>query len=203
IKDVTFPFEYHAQVLGEAAHRRTTLRPLYPYMAAAAILMFLLLQAALGSWRLAMLSLLGVPVAFAGGLLAAWVGGGLFSLGSLLGFVTVLGLSTRTGIMLVGHFQHLQRNEGEHFGKTLVARGVRERFTPIVATTVITLLLILPFVVRGDIAGLEILHPAAVVVLGGLIVSTVFMLLVVPAIYLRFGAGSADPDPLRLAAKVA
>jgi Cu/Ag efflux pump CusA len=115
----------------------------------------------------------------------------VFSLGSLLGFVIVMGLATRIGIMLVRHLQYLEQCEGESFGEGLVRRGLREQFTSIVATTVIIGLLVLPFVVLGDVAGLEIAQPTAVVVLGGLVTSILVPLMAVPALYLRFGANTA------------
>ena len=129
IKDMTFPFEYHAQVMGEHFAQRAALRPVYSYMAAAALVGFLLLQAALGSWRLALLAIAGVPVALLGCFLAVLASDGVFTLGSLLGFVTVLGLSVRNGVTLVRHFQSLEL-QGVPFGEALVQRGVRERLAP-------------------------------------------------------------------------
>ena len=190
IKEVVFPFEYHARVLGQYVERRAALRALYSYLFAAAVMIFLLLQAALGSWRLAGLSIIGVPVAALGGLLAVYLGSELFSLGSLLGFVAVLGLAARNWIMLVKHFQYLEQHEAEH-GSSLVLRGAGERLPSVVATAITIDLIVLPFVVLGDVAGLEILHPAAVVILGGLVTSTVLTLFVIPALYLRFMAKTA------------
>lgn len=201
LKDVAFPFEYHALVRGEYIERKAAFNSLYSYFAAAAVLIFLLLQAALGSWRLTLLSAMGVPIALLGGLLAVLAGGGVFSLGSLLGFVTVLSLTVRNDIMLVRHFQDLERHEGAH-GAALVTRGVRDRFAPIVTTAITTGLLALPFVALGDVAGLEIAHPAAVVILGGLVTSTMLSLFVVPALYLRFGS-SPVADPLGFGAETA
>jgi Cu/Ag efflux pump CusA len=190
IQDVAFPFEYHALVRGEHVERRAVLNSLYGYFVTAAVMIFLLLQAALGSWRLAVLAVMGVPVVVLGGLLASYVGGGVFSLGSLLGFVTVLGLSVRNDIMLIRHFQHLARHEGEQ-GILLILHGVRECLPPIVATAITVGLLALPFVVFGDVAGLEIAYPAAVVILGGLVTSTLLALVLVPALYRRFGFAPA------------
>jgi Cu/Ag efflux pump CusA len=198
IKDVSFPFEYHAQVLGEHFSRRAAFRSLRGYLIAASIIAFLVLQAALGSWRIAILSIVSVPVVLLGCFLAAAIGGGEFSLGSLLGVAAVLGLTTRHCIMLVRHFQHLEQSEGEPFGEALVMRGVRERFSSIVATAITVGLFFLPFVVLGDIAGLEIVHPMAVAILGGIVASTLFTLGAVPALYLRFGAGAAAAGKLGL-----
>ncbi len=187
IKEGAFPFEYHAEVLGEHVERQAAVASLYGYLVAAAIAVVLLLQAALGSWRLAGLVIVGGPVATLGGFVAAYLGGGVLSLGSFLGLVAVLGLAVRNGIMLIKHFQYLEQHEPVN-SSSLVAQAVGQRLTAIVATAITTGLIALPFVVFGDVAGLEILHPAAVVILGGLVTSTILTLFVIPALYPRFVA---------------
>ena len=193
IKEINFPFEHHARVLGEHFAEREAISSLYNYLAAAAVLIFLTVQVALGSWRLALLAIAGVPVALLGGFVAVLLGGGNFLLGSLLGFIAVLALAVRHGIGLVRHFQALQ-SQGVAFGEALVQRGVRERFPAIVSSALVTALLVLPFVVLGDVAGLEIVHSAAVVMLGGMVSVVLLSLLCIPALYLRFGAGAAQED---------
>jgi Cu/Ag efflux pump CusA len=188
IKQVTFPFEHHAEVLGEYKEQRAALLSIYSYMAAAAVLMFLLTQAVLRSWGLTALSLLGVPIAVLGGLAAIVITKGTFSLGSVLGLVAVFALTVRQGISLIAHFQYLQLHEGELFGEALVRRGIREQFSSIMASSATTLVLMLPFAIFGDVAGLEIASPIAVVMLGGVVTSTLAILFVLPALYLRFGA---------------
>jgi Cu/Ag efflux pump CusA len=184
---VPFPLGYHAEVLGEAAERRAVNRRLLGYALVAALTVFLLLQAAFGSWRLATLFFLTLPMALVGGLLAAYAGVGVISLGALVGFFTVLGIAARNGILMITHFQHLERHEGETFGPELVLRGAQERLAPILMTASATGLALFPLVLFGDIPGHEIEHPMAVVILGGLITSTLLNLFVVPALYLRFG----------------
>ena len=152
--------------------------------------MFLLLQAAFGSTRLAILSFLTLPSALVGGVLAAWIGTGVISLGALVGFFTVLGIAARNGIMMINHFQHLERYEGEPFGADLVIRGARERLAPILMTALATGLALVPLAIAGDLPGHEIEHPMAIVILGGLITSTLLNLFVVPSLYLRFGKPS-------------
>jgi len=191
IKDVKFPFEYHAEMQGEHEERRAFLRSTYGYMAAAAVLIFLVVQAAVGSWRLAALSLVGVPIALLGSFIAVAIADGAFSLGSLLGLVTVLGLTVRQGLGLVSRFQDLERQEGMGFGEELIRRGLAEQLNAILASSAVTALVVLPFVVMGDVAGLEIAHPIAVVVLGGIVTSLLAILFVAPALYLRFGRNSA------------
>jgi Cu/Ag efflux pump CusA len=127
-----------------------------------------------------------------GGVLAAFFGGGAISLGSLVCFFTVFGIATRSGMMLISHFRHLEQSEGESFGPRLVLHGARERLGPILMTALATGLAILPFVLFGDIPGLEIMHPMAIVILGGLVTSTLLSLFILPALYLRFGS---SPEP--------
>ena len=121
-----------------------------------------------------------------GGVIAAYMGSGIISLGSLVGFLTVLGIVARNGIMLISHYQHLEQFEGEPFGPGLVIRGARERLIPIMMTVLTTGLVLVPLILAGEIPGNEIEHPMAVVILGGLITATLLNLFVVPALYLRF-----------------
>jgi Cu/Ag efflux pump CusA len=118
--------------------------------------------------------------------LAALGTGGIVSLGSLVGFLTVFGIAARNGIMMISHFQHLEEVEGEPFGRNLVLRGAAERLSPILMTAGATAFALVPLVVAGTIPGHEIEHPMAIVILGGLATSTLLNLFVVPPLYLRF-----------------
>lgn len=187
IKNVSFPLEYHAQVLGDSAGPEATVMRLVGFGIAAAIGIFLLLQAAFGSWRLASLVFLCLPLALVGGELAALIDGGTFSLGAIAGLFTVFGLAARNGVVLITHYQRLQQEEAEPFGAGLVLRGSQERLAPILITASATALAFLPLVVLGDGPGYEIVHPMAIVVLGGLVTSTLLSLFIVPAVYSRFG----------------
>jgi CzcA family heavy metal efflux pump len=187
LEGVNFPLGYRAEVLGEFKERQAARKNMMLYGIGAGIAIFLLLQASFRSWRLATLSFLTLPMALVGGALAAYLGGGVLSLGSLVGFFTVFGIAARNGILMINHFQHLEQHEGETFGPHLVLRGARERLSPILMTTLATGLAIVPLVAAGDIPGHEIEHPLAVVVLGGLFTSTLLNLFVVPSLYLRFG----------------
>ena len=157
------------------------------YAIAAALGIFLLLQVSFRSWRLATISFLTLPMALVGGVLAAFLSDGIISLGSLVGFLTVLGVAARNGIMLISHYQHLEEHEGEPFGPNLVLRGARERLAPILMTALASALALLPLVLAGQIPGHEIENPMAVVIMGGLITSTLLNLFVVPSLYLAFG----------------
>jgi len=192
IQSVEFPLEYHPELLGEFAERQEAQNRLLVFGLGAVGVVFLLLLAAFGSARLATLSLLTLPSALVGGLLAAFLTGGIISLGSLVGFFTVLGIAARNGIMMINHFQHLERFEGEAFGPGLVLRGASERLSPILMTALATGLALVPLAIAGDIPGHEIEHPMAIVILGGLITSTLLNLFVLPSIYLRVARPRAE-----------
>lgn len=138
------------------------------------------------------LVVVSLPFALVGGVTAALGAGGVLSLGSLVGFVTVLGIAARNGIMLVSHYRHLEAEEGQAFGSDLVLRGSEERLAPILMTALATGLALLPIVVGGNKPGHEIEHPLAVVILGGLVTSTILNLFLMPALYLRFGKSKGN-----------
>jgi Cu/Ag efflux pump CusA len=193
LDDVEFPVEYYPALLGETVEREAAEERMLSFALAVAVGILLLLQAAFRSWRVAALFFLALPMALAGGVVGALLDGATISLGTIIGFLGVLAIAVRHGIVLIKHYQRLEEQEGELFGPALVLRGTRERFAPIVITAVTTAAAMVPLVALGDLAGLEIVHPIAVVILGGLVTATVFNLHVVPALYLRFGA-KREPD---------
>jgi len=200
LESVKFPTQYHAEVLGESTELNAAQKRLLLFGAIAAIGIFLLLQAALGSMRLAVLTFLLLPMGLVGGVLAVKLGDGVLSLGSLVGFMTVFGIVARNGILMISHFQHLERYEGETFGPALVLRGAKERLAPILMTACATGLALVPLAIAGSIPGHEIEHPMAIVILGGLVTSTLLNLFVLPSLYLRFGRSR---KALRAAAQAA
>jgi Cu/Ag efflux pump CusA len=185
---VQLPLEYHAEVLGEQAELQAAQTRSLTVVVAVAIGILLLLQSVYQSWRLALLSFVTLPSALVGGLLAVYASGGVISLGSLIGFLAVFGLAARNAIVMINRYQDLERSEGEAFGLGLVMRGAQERPTAILMTALATGLMLLPALVLGDIPGLEIIRPMAIVMLGGLVTSTLFSLFVIPTLYLSFGA---------------
>jgi CzcA family heavy metal efflux pump len=184
---IEWPTGYNPQLLGEYQERQAAEGRLFLFAIVAAAGVFLLLQASFRSTRLAILSFLTLPSALVGGILAAWATTGVISLGSLVGFFTVLGIAARNGIMMINHFQHLETVEGEPFGPGLVIRGAKERLSPILMTALATGLALVPLAIAGDLPGHEIEHPLAIVILGGLVTSTLLNLFVLPSLYLRFG----------------
>jgi Cu/Ag efflux pump CusA len=191
---IDYPLEYHAEVLGDYQDRTGAERRLLFFGLAAALGIFLLLQAAFSSWRLAIATFFCLPVALAGGVIAAWIDGGNITLATVAGLLGLLAIAIRQVLMLVGRFQHLERTAGLDLDHELVERGTQERFGPIITTAALTALALLPIVVMGSIAGQEIVKPMAVVIIGGLITTTLVTLFVVPAVYLRV-ARPTEPEP--------
>jgi Cu/Ag efflux pump CusA len=139
------------------------------------------------SGLLARIVLGNVPLALIGAVIALWLTGQPLSVASMVGFITLTGIAARNGILMISHFQHLERYEGEPFGPGLVLRGAKERLAPILMTALATALALVPLAVPGAIPGHEIEHPMAIVILGGLVTATMLNLFVLPSLYLRFG----------------
>jgi CzcA family heavy metal efflux pump len=186
-KDVTFGPEYFPEFLGEYAARQESSQRLLALSALSLVGILLIIHLDFQSVRLTALVFLTLPFALIGGVMGAMMGGGVLSLGSLVGFVTVLGIAARNGIMLVSHYRHLELEEGEPFGPGLVLRGSVERLAPILMTALATGLALVPLAVSGNKPGHEIEHPMAVVILGGLVTSTLLNLFLLPALYATFG----------------
>src|SRR5207249_8177862 len=147
----------------------------------------LLLSIVFGNPRNLLLVLVNLPFALIGGVLAVFATGGSLSLGSLVGFVTLFGITTRNSIMMISHFEHLVKEEGMTWGLQTAIRGASERLLPILMTALVTALGLLPLAIGAGEAGREIEGPMAMVILGGLLTSTVLNLLVLPTLALRYG----------------
>ena len=194
-RQLDFPREYHPEFLGEYAAREESQNRLLALAALSLLGILLIIHVDFRSIRLTALVALTLPFALIGGVVGAIFGGGVLSLGSLVGFVTVLGIAARNGIMLVSHYRHLELEEGEPFGLDLVLRGSEERLAPILMTALATGLALVPLAWAGNKPGHEIEHPMAIVILGGLVTSTVLNLGLMPALYLAFGkAGGRAED---------
>ncbi len=184
---VPFSTGYHPQVLGEYAALKESRQRLWTTGALCLVGVLLLIWIEFRSRRITTLVGVSLPFALVGGVMAVALTGGVLSLGSLVGFVTVIGIAARNGIMLLSHYQHLERHEGMAFGRELVLRGAEERLVPILMTAACAGLALVPLIVAGDAPGHEIEHPMAIVILGGLISSTALNLLLLPALYARYG----------------
>jgi CzcA family heavy metal efflux pump len=192
VRSIPFARGYHPEILGEYAAQEASKRRILAISVLALIGIFLILHADFNSARLALLVFAGLPFALIGGVLSAVISGGVFSLGSLIGFVTVLGIAARNSIMLISHYKHLELQEDQPFGFALIIRGAKERLAPILMTAMTTALALLSIVVGGNRPGQEIEHPMALVILGGLVSSTLLNLLVMPVLYWKFGKARAS-----------
>ena len=191
---LTFPFEYHAEILNDFGHQDDAHRRLWGFGVAVVIGIFLLLQAAFSSWRLAIAAFAMVPVALVGGLVTARIYGRPVSIATVAGMLAVLALSVRHIVAMIDRLQFLRRSENLSKAQA-VERAASERVGPVVTSTLLTLALVLPVLFVGDTAGTELLFPMTIVVIGGLISSAITVLFLVPAIYQAFGPEHLDTGP--------
>jgi CzcA family heavy metal efflux pump len=154
--------------------------------------MFLVLYAHFRSVPIVLQVLLNIPLALIGSVVAIFLTGGTFSVASLVGFITLTGIASRNTIMMVSHYLHLMRDEGEKFDMHMVVRGSLERLVPVLMTALTAGLALIPLVLAKGEPGKEILYPVATVILGGLISSTLLDTIVTPAVFYRFGKKSAE-----------
>jgi Cu/Ag efflux pump CusA len=188
---VPMPYEYHAEVFGNAAAAQGGLLRALGYTAAALIGIFLLLQAAVGSWRRAGLLMLSLPLSVAGGVLAAPLAGGMWSIGALGGLVAVLALAIRSSILF--GYRIRAREQAGMTGPQTVLEVARERTVPVLQSVLIIAAVLAPLAILGTQPGLEFLHPMAVTMLGGLVSLLLVQLFVLPALLLTT-AGRAAPE---------
>ncbi|MFE9691613.1 efflux RND transporter permease subunit [Micromonospora sp. NPDC005806] len=194
LAQVTFPREHHLEVLGEAQARAGSDFRVWTFVIGALILIFFLLQAGFGSWRVASLYFLLLPTALAGGLLLAALDRSAVSVVALLGLLTVLAMAVRGGTLQIRRYQRL--TEGGHpHGAELVELGSRQQFTPAVTGMLAAGLAVVPMVLYGSVAGLEIVSPLALIILGGLATTALLNLFVLPVLYLRFAVRPHSVDP--------
>ncbi|MBL8916741.1 MAG: efflux RND transporter permease subunit [Archangium sp.] len=190
LKVQALPSGYHAELLGEYAERQRSQARLALFALLALAGIFLVLHSDFGDARVATLVFVSLPFALVGGVAAVFLGDRTLSLGALVGFVTVIGIAARNGILLVSHFRHLEKEEGVPFGRELVLRGASERLRPILMTALATGLALVPTLIGGVRPGTEIERPLAAVIVGGLFTSTVLNLFLMPSLYLLFARSS-------------
>jgi Cu/Ag efflux pump CusA len=187
-----FPLDHHAEVLGGYAQRQADLLVMGTVALTALVVVLLLFQAAFRSWRLAAVGMVAVVGAMSGGLVAALALDGRVTLGSAAGLIAGFGLAVRGLVSLLGHFRGLRFSGDKDLDADVVTRATGAIVVPAVLTALATLALFAPAAVMGRQAGLEVLAPAAVVVIAVAVTATLVNLLVVPVMYLRFGKGGDD-----------
>jgi len=177
LDQIEFPFEYHAEVLGDYAIQQTNIQRIIVVSLISLVGIYLLLQAAYNSWRLASITLVTWPFALTGGAIATMLTGGEFSIGSIFGFITILAIATRTGVLLIRNLE-----QTEEF-----STGAVEVLRPILMTALATGLTFLPILFAGVIPGTEMIYPMAAVIVGGMVTTILFTLFILPVLYLRYG----------------
>jgi Cu/Ag efflux pump CusA len=192
---VALPAGTYTEFGGTAEAESRSTRDLLLHSTLAGLGIVLLLSVVMGHWRNLLLVLLNLPLALVGGVLAVFLTGGGLSLGSLVGFVTLFGITLRNSIMLVSHYEHLVAVEGRTWGPDTVIEGAAERLAPILMTALVTGMGLLPLAIGAGDPGKEIEGPLAIVILGGLVTSTALNLLVLPTLALRYGRfGKPGPE---------
>jgi Cu/Ag efflux pump CusA len=148
---------------------------------------FLVLYSHFRSIAIALQIMLNVPLALVGSVVAVWLTGGVFSVATLVGFITLTGIASRNGIMMISHYLHLVEHEGEQFGRDMIIRGSLERLVPVLMTALVAALALIPLTLDPQASGKEILYPVATVILGGLVSSTLLDMIVTPTVFYLFG----------------
>jgi Cu/Ag efflux pump CusA len=204
---VKLPPGYHVEYGGQFESAEEATRTLFILGAVVTAGIFLLLFVAFGTARDALIVMLNLPLAMIGGVIGVFAAGGILSVASIIGFITLFGIATRNGVMMIAHIHHLIQAEGVRDPVSAVVRGAEERLVPIFMTALAAGLALIPLALAAGEPGSELQAPMAIVILFGLASSTVLNMIVVPALYLRFGAvrrlasgepslGAEQADPL-------
>lgn len=196
---VRLPQGYHIEYGGQFESEAQASQQLLWLSMAVVLGIFFVLSTAFGSSRDALLVMANLPLALIGGVLGIYASGGVLSVASIVGFITLFGIATRNGIMLVSHIRHLQEREGVQDFRAAVVRGAKERLVPILMTALAAGLALVPIALSAGQPGSEIQAPMAMVILFGLASSTALNMIVVPILYERFGRRVAAESPVTLA----
>ncbi|MDX1414251.1 MAG: efflux RND transporter permease subunit [Candidatus Promineifilaceae bacterium] len=186
IQGVDIPFEYHLEVLNLGQGLQANQQRLIAIMLAVLAGIYLLLQAAFSSWRLAFWVFVTLPMALVGGVIAVLLGGGILTIGAMFGFFGLLAIAVRNAVLMVDRLRRLGDIAGDDNAADRVRDAARKRFAPIFLTALLAILALLPLLFAGNNAGAELITPMAGVIVGGVITSMLFNLFVVPAVYLRW-----------------
>jgi Cu/Ag efflux pump CusA len=192
--EVAFTADIYPEFTGAAVAQAESREDLIVHSTLAGVGVLLLLFVALQSFRNMLLVFINLPFSLVGGVLAVVLTNGGLSIGSLVGFVTLFGITLRNAIMLVSHYQYMVKQEGAEWNLDTAIRGAQERLPSILITALVTALAMLPIAMNSDSPGREIMGPMASIIIGGLISSTILNLLVLPSVMLRYGQFKADKE---------
>lgn len=191
LEKISFPLAYHPEILGEDAERQGVAQRVSGLIAMALIAIFLLLQACFHNWKVTLFAFLGIPAAIAGGFVAVLLSGATLTLGSVVGLLALTGISARFVMVYIEGLQRAMENKTSN--RELLIKGIQPNLIPLLASATATIVALLPVALSGQHPGLEIIAPAAQVIIAGLIVAIPVILLVVPACFTLFGVNLA-PD---------
>jgi CzcA family heavy metal efflux pump len=190
--EVELPTGYFVVYGGEYESQAAALDAIVLLAGVAFLGMFLVLYAHLGSINFAIQVMLSVPLAFVGAVIGVWATGGVLSIATVIGFITLTGIAARNGILMINHYLYLMREEGAAFDLAMITRGTQERIIPVLMTALTAILALVPILLTPDQPGREILHPVAVVIFSGLISSTLLDLTLRPLVFWTFGRAAAQ-----------
>jgi CzcA family heavy metal efflux pump len=182
----TWPRGYYIEYGGQFQAQQSAMARILFLGLFTVVAIFLLLNVALRSWRMALQVMVNLPMALVGGVMVLYLTGGILSVASMVGFITLFGIATRNGIMMLSHYVHLMREEGVPFSKEMIVRGTAERLSPVLMTALAAAFGLLPLAISQGEPGKELLQPIAVVILGGLVFSTFLSQVVMPALFWVF-----------------
>jgi len=191
---VDLPLEYHAEVLDNTVADEINAGQIAAFSIAALVAIFLLMQAAFRSWRMAGVAFLTLPGAIAGGVLGALLLGDGLTLGAMAGLLALFVLAARYGLVTLDHLLGLERGNGQRLDPLLVQLGAQNRLPATLASVACIGAVMVPVILVGSGPGLEVVNPMAVVILCGLVTTSAVTLFALPVLHLRFSAGAQDAD---------
>ena len=185
--DVKLPQGYFVEFGGQYESQRRASRLLLLLSIVSVLGIYIVLFSHFQSHLIVLQIMLNLPMAMIGGVIAVWLTGGVFSIATAVGFITLTGIASRNGIMMISHYLHLMKHEGETFGRAMIVRGSLERLVPVMMTALVAALALIPLLLDKNAAGKEILYPVAAVILGGLVSSTLLDMVVTPVVFYLIG----------------
>jgi Cu/Ag efflux pump CusA len=194
-EQVKFPEGYFPRFEGEFQAQQAAAKRIAFYFGLVLVAVTVLLFSYFRSLSLALQVMLNIPLALMGGLALTWLLIDNISIATIVGFIAVGGVAARNGIMMISHYLHLMKHEGEGFTRAMIVRGTLERLVPVLMTALSAGIALIPLLLAANEPGKEILHPVAVVIVGGLVSSTFLDLMVTPAVFYLFGKPHTQTTP--------